>query len=417
MSRRDTLDYDIVIVGAGIVGLTAACALADSGLSLAVVERRAPDFGWDETQYDMRVSAITRASQNVFQCLGVWDAIASQRISPYSDMRVWDATGQGEIHFDCIKIDEENLGHIIENRVIQKALWQHLEKNSNVSLLSPIELKQYKPAHVDAMQCLVCVDGRTINARLCIAADGARSWVREQAGMGIKGWDYGHTAIVATLKTEDSHMRTAWQRFMPDGPLAFLPLQDLHTSSIVWSTRTAHADSLMQLSEDKFALAVSQAFDHRLGNVNLLSPRASFPLRMRHSCGYVRSGLALIGDAAHTIHPLAGQGVNLGILDASCLAEVVMNAQAQGRDIADLATLRRYERWRKGHNTLMIAGMEAFKRLFGNDNELLRQVRNMGLRVTNKLPVIKNQLIRHAMGLVGDLPQLAKPSAQDNITH
>lgn len=407
-------EFDVVIVGAGMVGATLANALHGSGLRVALVEAREPDTSWHPEDYNGRVSAITHASMRILRGVGAWREITARRLSPYREMHVWDATGSGEIHFDAADIGESLLGHIIENKVIESALHLRLAALSEndaraARLLCPARVSNLRLDGASAR--LVLDDGRVLDTRLVVGADGSRSSIREQAGLATRGWSYQQQAVVATIKTERHHRETAWQRFMPDGPLAFLPLAD-GRCSIVWSTSPEHAQALLELREADFLIALHQAFGDTLGAMLAAGPRAGFPLRMLHAPEYVRSRIALAGDAAHTIHPLAGQGVNLGLADAATLAEVLVRAHGAGEDIGSVKVLRRYERWRKGDNLGMIAGMEGFKRLFGSRNPLTRLVRNTGLSLTDRATPVKNLFVRHAMGLPadhdGDLPRLAR---------
>ncbi len=253
---------------------------------------------------------------------------------------------------------------------------------------------------------MVLDSGRTLSARLIVAADGADSRVRAMAGIATQGWRYDQQGVVATVTPQRSHRDTAWQRFLPEGPLAFLPLGE-GRCSIVWSTSPAQAARLLALDEGAFCKELSSASEGVMGDIVASGPRAAFPLRLQHARDYVRPRLALIGDAAHCVHPLAGQGVNLGLLDAAALAEVLRDAQLAGRDIGALKTLRRYERWRKGDNLLMMGVMDGFKRLFGTAWSPLRLARNAGLSFTDRLQPVKDFIMRRAMGLEGDLPRLA----------
>jgi len=397
--------YDIIIVGAGMVGATLACALGQQGFNIALVEANKPNFDWPADSVDQRVSAITCASQNIFESIGAWKIMAEQRISPYREMRVWDATGSGEIHFDSADLGVPLLGHIVENRVTVFALHQQLASLENVTLLTPARVTEL---NIDNEQSQVTLDdGQTLTANLVVAADGSRSKLRELAGIETTGWSYHQHAVVAQITTSASHKETAWQRFMPDGPLAFLPLAD-GTSSIVWSTTPEHAKELLALNETEFLDQLQQTFGDSLGRMLACGSRAAFPLRMQHAKTYTQQRLALLGDAAHTVHPLAGQGVNLGLADAASLAEVLVNARQQGQDIGLHKVLRRYERWRKGENLAMIATMDGFKRLFGSTKPALKWLRNIGLGLTNSTPPIKNLIMRQAMGMEGDLSRLAK---------
>lgn len=399
-------EYDVLIVGGGMVGAALACALGDSPLRVAVVESREPNLDWPTPDYDMRVSAITRASQRLFENIGAWPGMVSRRVHAYTDMQVWDATGAGEIHFDSADIGEANLGHIIENSVIQAALVERVRQFDNIDFLSSVSLEW---AQWDERAASVKTqDGELLSARLLVAADGGRSWLRQQAGIEVQGWSYEQSGVVCTVTTELPHRDTCWQRFMPSGPLAFLPMEENH-SSIVWSTTTEQAQALLALEDGEFCRRVTEALDLRLGRVLSVGARAAFPLRLQHAKHYVKPRLALVGDAAHTIHPLAGQGVNLGLADAATLAELLLEATTRRQDIGDMALLRRYERWRKADNLAMMAAMDGFKRLFGNGLLPLRWARNLGLSLTDRLTPVKNLLIRYAMGLSGSLPSLLKP--------
>lgn len=406
--------YDIVIVGGGIVGATLACALADSGLHIAVIEAKAPPTGWPRDSWDLRVSAVTSGSQRIFDTLGVWQDMVAERVSPFREMHVWDATGAGLIHFDCADIGEQTLGYIVENRVIQAALLRRINELDTIEWISSSSINAI---HYLGEQAFVYPAlGSPIKARLVIGADGPDSTVRRLAGIGTLGWDYRQRAIVATVRTSNSHLQTAWQRFLPGGPLAFLPLTDGY-SSIVWSVSSREAERLLALNESAFEAELQRALGitykrpgvgRGLGEIEAFGPRADFGLRLLHADNYVRPRLALIGDAAHTVHPLAGQGANLGLSDAAALAEVLIEAQAKGKDIGAFSVLRRYERWRKGDNVVMMTTLDGLKRLFGTGLPPLRWARNWGLKATHAATPVKNVIMRRAMGLTGDLPKLAR---------
>ncbi len=405
---------EVLIVGGGMVGATLACALGRQGFAVTVLEAREPPLDWPADSYDLRVSAITRASQRIFEHLGVWPAMAARRVTPYREMRVWDASGAradeplSEVHFDAADIGEPDLGHIVENRVITAALWQALAGLESVELICPAGIVELQCSELGSR--LTLTDGRRLSADLVVAADGARSRIREMAGLESFGWAYDQHAVVATLRPQHGHHQTAWQRFMPAGPLALLPL-DRDLFSIVWSTTPERAGQLLAMDPTDFAAAVTQASQGRLGEMRLLGERASFPLRLQHAKHYAAAGVALIGDAAHVIHPLAGQGVNLGLLDAAMLAEVLISARGAGRPLGALATLRRYERARKADNLLVQGSMDAFKRLFSNDLAPLRWARRLGLGLTDRLAPIKRRFARAALGTAGELPELARPSS------
>lgn len=389
--------YDVVIVGAGVVGLTFAALLKESKLRVAIVDKQLPLTEWNDAQYDLRVSAITLAAQQTFKKIGVWLDIQAQSVSPFYKMHVWDVSGGGAIDFDSADIGGPTLGYVIENRVIQKSLYQCLQQCSHVEFVGSAELQAME--FKDSQVILRLSNNDKLVAKLVVGADGAQSQVRRLANIEVTSRDYEHTALVAMVHTELSHQKTAWQCFLPNGPLAFLPLADLHCSSIVWSTTPAEAAQLRELPANEFCKKLQAAFSYRLGHVTSTSERIIFPLQMRHVKNYVKSQLVLIGDAAHTIHPLAGQGVNLGIADASDLAEVILTAYAKKRDWSALHTLRKYERARKGENMAMIAAMGGFKWLFTSNNPLLGWIRNVGLSTTNELGFLKNYFMKYAAGV------------------
>lgn len=391
--------YDIIIVGGGMVGSALACALGDSTLSIALIESNTPNYEWPIDSFDLRVSAITRASQNFLDALGVWQNIVNDRATAYHDMHVWDAGGDGSIHFDCAEIGEPNLGHIIENRVINKALIEQAKRIDNVDIYCPATPMQLLLD--DNYATLQLDDGTSLNAELLVGADGGQSWVRQQAGISVNTRDYQQTAVVANVTTERPHQHTAWQRFLPTGPLAFLPLSNgtnNNISSIVWSTSADEAARLCELDETDFNAELPIAFAAKLGNILATGPRASFPIKGQHASHYVKSHLALIGDAAHTIHPLAGQGVNLGFADAHCLAKTILSAHTANKRIGSFKTLRRYERSRRGDNLLMLEAMGIFKQLFSNNTLGLRELRNAGLNLSDKSMSLKHFFMQKALG-------------------
>lgn len=405
----NTHSYDIIIVGGGMVGSALACALAQGQLKVALVETRAPDTHWPLPGHDIRTSAITRASQTIFENLGAWARMRERRVTAYHEMRVWDTNGSGTIQFDCAEIAEPDLGYIIENRVIQAALWERTFHFPEISHFCPAEASQIQ--WTDNAVHLALADGTRLSGKLLVGADGARSWVRDQAGITTRGWAYQQHAVVTVVKTERHHQYTCWQRFDSDGPLAFLPLDD-HYSSIVWSTSPEYGEQLLAMSDETFLRVLHQSFGDELGTMLACGQRAAYPLRLSHASSYIGNRLALVGDAAHTIHPLAGQGVNLGLADAAALAEISLNAHTRGADIGHPMLLRRYERTRKGANWEMQLAMDAFKRGFGAHAPMIRLARNIGMSLTNRLPAVKSAIMRRAMGLSGDLATLARPKPQ-----
>ena len=388
-------DYDLIIVGGSMVGASLACALADTPLRIALLDAQRFEADWPADGFDLRVSAITRASEAFLQQLNAWPGDQGERVSPFREMHVWDASGDGVIHFDSAELGEATLGHIVENRVLIKTLHGQIAAAKNIDYLAPVT-----PAAMefeDKQVHLILEEGEPLTAKLLVGADGGNSWVRRQAGISVRGWDYDQAALVTYVKTEQFHRETAWQRVMPDGPLAFLPLSDGY-SSIVWSTSPTQAQQLRTMDEAAFRETLAASFGYTLGAIETCGPRAVFPLRFFETEHYVRPRLALVGDAAHTIHPLAGQGVNLGFADADSLAQVIREAQQQNQDFGSQPVLRRYERWRRADNRAMLMTMDGFKRLFGSQWGPLRWLRNTGLNLTNRLGPIKKIIMRQAMG-------------------
>lgn len=398
--------FDIIIVGAGIVGLSLAMALASTELRIAIIDKEsAPDTTILSESYDSRVSTINHAAQAFFQTYQVWELLKQSRVSAYQEMEVWDANSTAKIHFACSELAQSHLGHIIEHNVLKNVLWQHLQLQSNIHLFPKTELAAL--IENPDQSILKLKTGEELQAKLVVGADGAHSWLAKAAGITIKTKPYQQSAVITTVRTELPHQYTAWQRFLTTGPLAFLPLTDPHLCSIVWSTSPEHAQTLQNMPTKDFNLALCNGIENRLGAVETLDKSVIFPLVERHAEHYVKPRIALIGDAAHTIHPLAGQGLNMGLMDAACLAQVLQKAAENQRDIGSISTLRRYERWRKGENQIMISAMAEFKRLFANTSPVATYARGLGVSLTDKLPWLKNHFMRRAMGLTGDLPKSA----------
>lgn len=401
--------YDVIIVGGGLVGLTLAAALAPHAPTIALIDNKAVAQKLINDRYDLRVSALNHASQRILQHLGIWqDVVASQRLATFENMLVWDSVGQSDIRFECTDIGSDNLGSIVENSILQNALIKQLEQFENVHFIAPAH-----PLEIGKQNDLITIstqEGHKLKTKLIVGADGAKSWVREKAGMPIYCWSYNHEALVTTVQVETTHEKTAWQCFLPTGPLALLPLANEKFCSVVWSTTLENATQLQNMPESEFNQAISSAFEYRLGHITKRDTLINFPLFMRHAKNYVQPRIVLIGDAAHTIHPLAGQGVNLGLMDAACLAEIVIDAFQGHQDWGKYPVVRRYERWRKADNWIMIAAMEIFKRLFSSDSSAIIASRNIGLQLANRTAFIKNHFIHHALGQKGNLPRIAKTS-------
>lgn len=396
----------IVIVGAGMAGASLALALRPQGYAVTLVEGRSLGAPAEDDKpgvdgYDRRVSAITPASRDFLDEIGVWAGIASQRNCAYQTMSVWDGEGTAEIVFDAAEMGVDSLGVIVENRVIMRSLLAAVTATNEISVLDNTALTAIENNPDDKGVGLVLGD-TAVRADLVVAADGALSAVRQLAGFSTREWDYGHNALVATVALEKSHQNTAWQRFTRHGPLAFLPLSgtpDCHLASIVWSSPPEYVDDLMGLGNTQFCAQLGHAFEYRLGQIESVSSRACFPLRQRHAVDYVQPGIALVADAAHTIHPLAGQGINLGFKDVCALAAELGRARELGLSPGAMSVLRRYQRQRKGDNLLMMAAMDGFKLLFGEQTPALTLLRNTGMNWLQDLAPVKHRIMKHAMGL------------------
>ncbi|HEY7867208.1 MAG TPA: FAD-dependent monooxygenase [Psychromonas sp.] len=396
--------YDLTIVGGGMVGLTLAASLANSALSIALIETN--DRPILPAKPANRVSAISFASRNIFENLNVWQRLDMGRITPYDSMLVWDKDSFGKIEFSAQQVGHPELGYIIENDHLRLALLDRVQKQKNVCFYSPDSLNDVVFGEGEAW--LTLHSGKTLTSKLVVGADGANSWLRKKSTIPLTSWDYQHHALVATVKTDLPHAHCARQIFTPDGPLAFLPLFEKNLCSIVWSVSPERAEQLKNLTAADFNKQLSRNFDNRLGLCELQSERFSFPLCMRYARDFAKHRIALIGDAAHTIHPLAGQGVNLGLLDAVSLGQCIEQNIAAEKDIGLYQNLRYFERWRKTEAAQMVASMELLKQLFAGDNPLQKALRDVALVVTDQVSPLKKSFIKQAMGLSGELPLLAK---------
>lgn len=398
-------DADVLIIGGGMVGAALACALGRQGFDVHVVEARAPEPYAPEQPLDLRVSAVSLASQNLLEAVGAWRHVLASRAAPFRRMRVWDREGPGETDFDSRDIGEPFLGHIVENRLLQLALWQAAEGVESIHWHCPARLDALRVDDDGVVARLS--DGVTVRAALVVGADGARSRVRELANIGLTQWDYDVEALVATVRTAAPQQDITWQRFTPSGPQALLPLPGPH-ASLVWYLPPDEVARLKALDDRTFLDALLRAFPSELGGIEALLGRGSFSLTRRHAQAYARPRLVLAGDAAHTIHPLAGQGVNLGFMDVAALAEVLVAARARNEDIGALHVLQRYERQRRGDNLLMQSAMDAFHHLFKPARGPLPWLRGLALRMANDLPPLRRLLTRRATGRAGDLPRIAR---------
>ncbi len=392
--------FDIAVVGAGIVGGCAALSLARAGYRVALIEAHEPK-PWFESSPDLRVVALAPDNQKLLEACGVWHTIADRRIQPYSDMRVWDAAAGSELHLSATQHAQPFLGFIVENNNIADALWQAIKHDNRISCFCPEKLESISQ---ESGVTLTLESGVAIKAGLVLGADGASSKVRELLGLKIDRKDYGQRGLVAYVKTELAHENTAWQRFLPTGPLAFLPFND-GRSSIVWTLPNEEAERLLHCDEETFCRELARAFDGRLGNVIEVSKRAAFPLQRQLSDEMLVGHIALIGDAAHAVHPLAGQGVNLGLRDVSSLLDLLgdmkktsENPMQKNESPVSRHKLERWSRKRLSENAVAAYSFETINRVFSNDDVLPTLLRGHAFGIANAISPIRNFLLRQATG-------------------
>jgi 3-demethoxyubiquinol 3-hydroxylase len=396
-------EFDVLVVGGGMVGAALGCCLGNSGLKVAIIEDTLPPAYEPDQEFDLRVSALSIASRTIMETVGAWTGLASRRLCPFRRMLVWERSGSTE--FCAGDIRRPHLGFIAENRLIQLAFLERMESLDNIRLFCPVSVSGIR---YDANGSRIELkDGRQISARLLVGADGGQSRVRLAAGIGVTAWDYRQHALVIAVETAYPQQDITWQRFVSSGPQAFLPLPGPH-ASLVWYHAPDEIRRLRALDDAELLAELTHAFPDRLGEIRRISGRASFPLKRQHAQNYVKPGLALVGDAAHMINPLAGQGVNIGFMDAAALAEVIVAAAKGGRDFGSLAVLRSYEKQRRPENLLMMTAMDMFYRVFSNEHLPLKIFRNLGLGLADKLGPAKKLVMQYAMGLDGNLPKLAR---------
>lgn len=390
---------DVIINGGGMVGLTLALLLAQAEYKVIVLESNAkapivPEQA--EVPTDLRVVALTQATRQLFEKIDIWQSIAAKRLGTMENIKVWDQVLSGSILFSALEAKEPDLGVIVEQSVILNALRSALQHYPNVQTIYAAQLQSYQ---IEANRLIATTqDNNILNAQLLVGCDGSQSWVRNFAAIGVKEKSYEQLAIVATIQSERPHLNTAYQRFNATGALALLPLSDPFTLSIVWSVETALGQALMMLSQEAFSQQLTQEVEAVLGTLTVMSKRIQFPLREQHATSYIGERVALVGDAAHVIHPLAGQGVNLGFLDASALADVLIQATKKHRDIGYDYVLKRYQRSRRMHNQGMIYFMRAFKEGFTHTSPLLGLLRNKGLDWVDSHAWLKQFFIQRALG-------------------
>lgn len=388
------MTFDVIIVGGGLVGGSLSLALAEAGISVVLVESAAPAAPADASGWDSRIYALAPGSVGFLRACGVWDDVDAGRVMPVEDMQIFGDDARSELGFSAYDAGLRELAVIVENRQVQSALWRRIAGHAGIEVIAPAHCRSLE--FEDQAAVLELEGGRIERARLIVGADGGNSWVRTQAGIAVDARPYAQTAVVANFETDLGHRGVARQWFRRDGILALLPLPG-NRVSMVWSTRESHAEELTQMSAEELATAVAAASGSSAGALRVITPAAAFPLRLQRVNNMVKARLALVGDAAHNVHPLAGQGVNLGFRDARELADVLAARGAQN-DCGDYYLLRRYERARREDIAAMQAATDALQRLFNNDSATLARIRNFGLRLTNRQTVLKNLLVQHAVG-------------------
>ncbi len=410
-------DPDVLIVGGGLVGLTLGLALGGAGLSVAIVDRERPDAAAADA-FDGRASALAWGSVRALMGIGLWDRLAPHA-QPINDIRVTDGDSLLFLHYDHRQTGIVHdgtaapLGYIVENRFTRRALYAAVRDVPSIRLIAPADVATLERQTATTVAHLT--DGTTLRAPLAVACDGRESPLRTAAGITTVRWPYPQTGIVCAIAHEHPHEGIAHERFLPAGPFAVLPLPDSpegeHRSSIVWTERSELAPAMLQLDDDAFAVEIAHRFGDGLGRIRATGRRWSYPLGLIHAQNYVAHRLALAGDAAHGIHPIAGQGLNLGLRDVAALAECIVDASRLGLDIGVGEGLAKYERWRRVDNLLLVAATDVLNRLFSNNIAPVRLARDLGLGAVEKLPPLKRLFMRHAMGLLGTLPRLVRGEA------
>ncbi len=399
---------EVAIVGAGLVGVTLAAALARFGVKTVVIDRLDP-AATIAADFDGRASAVALSGQRFLSAIGIWPHLATQN-EPIREIRVSDGSSPFFLHYDHAEVGDAPLGFMAENRHLRAAIAAELRAQDAPPLV-------LAPAAVTAMSqtadavTLTLADGRAVRASLVVSAEGRDAKLRTLAGIGVTGWTYPQVAIVATIGHARPHDGIAHEHFLPAGPFAILPLPDeknVHRSSLVWTERAELAAGYLALSDDAFLGEIQERVGGFLGDLSLIGPRFSHPLGLQFAAQYSKGRLVLAGDAAHGIHPIAGQGLNLGLRDVAALTEIIVDAKQLGLDLAHPEGMARYQRWRRSDNLIMAGVTDVLNRLFSNDVTPLRMARDVGLGIVNKLPPVKKLLMRHAMGTVGDLPRLMR---------
>jgi len=419
-NKTDNTDFDLIIIGGGLVGASLACALADSSLRIAIIE--AFPFKSDDSEYqpafDARSVALSYTSKQVFEGIGLWPSINKLGVAAIKKIHISD---RGHAGITRLNADDENveaLGYVVETRVIGKALFETLNKQKNITLIAPAKLKNFDlnadfaSADIEMTDSNNLVESKTLTAKLLVAADGDNSVVRRLSGVRIKQRNYEQSAVIANIATDQPHNNQAFERFTDSGPLALLPMaatnDEKNRYSLVWTINNSEQEEIMGWNDETFLLKLKQRFGERAGQFTHVSKRHTYPLSLMRAKEHVRERLAIIGNAAHTLHPVAGQGFNLGLRDVAALSQVIIDASRENKDIGSLTTLQTYADWRKRDHIQTAMATDGLVRLFSNNFLPLAALRNLGLLVVDLVPPLKKVFARHAMGFVGKLPRLGR---------
>ncbi len=403
MKKSEAENFDVVISGGGVVGMTLASALAQNGITVALVEYNDIEQSLND-EFDGRAYAISYAPYVMLKTLGLWDRVGREA-QPINEIHITDGHSPLFLHFDEKDLGNGPLGQMVEVRHLRSGLYEAISENKNITLINPDHIVDLNSE--PGVSHLTLDSGCKLTCALVICAEGRRSPLRDRMGIKIRSWDYQQTAIVTTVKHELDHAGTAYERFYPSGPFAILPLRN-NRSSIVWCEPPERAKTIMGLSDEAFDAELVKKFGSFLGEVKHLGLRWSYPLASQLADDYLGDRFCLIGDAAHGIHPIAGQGFNLGLRDIAALTEVLVDAKRLGGDLGSEFTLERYVRWRRTDNNILALGMDALTRFFSNDITPIRLARQIGLSIVGEIPPLKNFFMRHARGTVGKLPKLLK---------
>ncbi len=399
-----TEQTDIIISGAGLTGCTLAALLAKQGISSTIIESSNSAFKSSSARKDPRILSLTPATKRILSSIDIWHQLPVGKIGGFEKIHIWDDDTKADIVFNCSDVCAPALGYIVGQAVLQEVLEKLINSIPIINTMTGVTIASY--IEDDGMINCELSDGRVIKSRLLVGADGANSQIRNLAGIAVECIDYHQKAVACIVQTQIPHDKIARQRFLSTGPLAFLPMHEENQCGVVWSTQSELADALLVLDDREFCLALEEAFESRLGEVQRCEQRVGFKLHRNQALSYFNRLCVLVGDAAHTVHPLAGQGANLGITDAAVLSQLLQQAKLDDRMLVSRQVLRNYERWRKTENKKMTLILEGLKNFFEAENDLVSFIRGNGMMMINHSPFIKNRIMKYAMGLSGDVPSI-----------